>query len=111
MNYLIIDALDRYHNFYGDSLTVEYPARSGNFQTLKASANDIRTRLISIFKTDKNGARPWQGGDARANMSHHDQGLQQFYEFFNPETGKGHGASHQTGWTALVATLIKDRYS
>lgn len=109
INFLIIEALDRYHNFYGDALQVEYPTGSGNLQSLKACANDLRERLVRIFKADQSGARPWQGDDPRAASVNAPQNLQQFYEFFNPETGKGHGASHQTGWTALVATLIKDK--
>lgn len=109
-NYLIIQALDRYHDFYGDSLQVEYPTGSGNRQTLQACADDIRQRLYSIFKTNPQGQKPWQGENPKAaELSGADQ-LQQFYEFFNPENGKGHGASHQTGWTALVATLIREKY-
>ncbi|MEM9159080.1 MAG: glucosidase, partial [Verrucomicrobiota bacterium] len=110
INYLIIEALDRYYNFYGESLKIEYPTGSGNELTLKECANDIRKRLVRLFKSDENGLYPWQDGDTRYNEIASDQPRHQFFEYFNPETGKGHGANHQTGWTALVATLIQQSY-
>jgi len=108
INYLIIEALERYHKFYGDSLTVEYPTGSGRMRDLAFCADDIRKRLIKLFKSDRDGTRPWHGAYSQFGNNDAFADHQLFYEFFNGDTGAGHGASHQTGWTALVATLIKE---
>ena len=108
INYLIIEALERYHHFYGNELQIEYPTGSGQTRDLKYCANDIRQRLIGLFKSDQTGCRPWHGPYHKFSDSSAFQPYQLFYEFFNGDTGTGHGASHQTGWTALVATLIRE---
>ena len=106
MNYLIIEALERFHDFYGDDLQIEYPTGSGNLQSIGDCANDLRKRLARLFIADSEGHRPWQGDQSIYASDPNFQPHQLFYEFFNGDTGAGHGASHQTGWTALVATLL-----
>jgi len=108
VNYLLIEALERYHHFYGDEVKVECPTGSGRFMTLRDVANELTRRVASIFLPDKNGRRPCHGEDTRWT-SHPDwRSLLLFHEYFHAETGKGLGASHQTGWTALVIRHIQD---
>jgi hypothetical protein len=107
LNYLLIEALERYHLFYGDDLKVECPTHSGTYMTLGDVAREIERRLSSIFLPDPSGARPVHGGDARYASDPHWKDLVLFYEYFHGETGRGVGASHQTGWTALVARCIE----
>jgi hypothetical protein len=106
MNYIIIEALRRYGLYYGDDLRVQYPAGSGQRRTLGEIADDLSLRLISLFRDDANGRRPHFGGVElfQRNPEWHD--LLVFYEYFHGDTGTGLGASHQTGWTALVSELI-----
>jgi len=107
MNYLIIEALERYHYFYKDDLKVEFPSRSGNFVNLKEAASLLAQRIISLFEFNNEGKRPCMGDyDKYKKGQVWDKHLL-FYEYFHGETGEGLGASHQTGWTALVAKLIK----
>jgi hypothetical protein len=106
INFLLVEALERYAHFYGDSLTVECPRGSGQHMTLDAVAREISTRLARLFLPDASGARPCHGGDARYRDDPHWRELVSFHEYFHAETGRGVGASHQTGWTALVATLL-----
>ncbi|HEY1121111.1 MAG TPA: glucosidase [Haloferula sp.] len=108
-NFLIIEALERYHHFYGDSFKIEYPTRSGVEKTLREVAIDLCDRLISLFCPDQNGSRPCFGGANRYRDVSHWQDLLLFHEYFHAETGEGLGASHQTGWTSLVVKLVKDR--
>jgi hypothetical protein len=109
VNFLLIEALRRFGRFYGDDLLVEYPARSGEKRTLAAIADDLSRRLIALFLDDESGHRP-VFGDAtlfQKDPAWHDH--IPFYEYFHGDTGAGLGASHQTGWTALVANLIMRR--
>ena len=103
LNYLLIEALGRYHRFYGDSLKVECPTGSGRWMTLDEVARELATRLVRLFRPDSNGRRPYQGNAAGVGK---DEPLL-FYEYFDAETGRGLGASHQTGWTALVACCLE----
>jgi len=106
LNYLIIEALERYHLFYGKSLRVECPARSGQYMDLQEVADEIRKRLAKLFLADSEGDRP---SYARTEMLLNDpnwRDLILFYEYFDAETGKGLGASHQTGWTALISPIL-----
>jgi hypothetical protein len=104
VNYILIDALRRYAEFHGDTLQVEYPAGSGRRASLAFVADDLSRRLISLF-TVADGRRPLFGrSDLHADPRWRDQVL--FYEYFHGDTGAGLGASHQTGWTALVIDLI-----
>ena len=106
LNYLLIEALERYHFFYGDTVKVECPTGSGNMMTLGAVAREIAKRLAGIFMPDKSGARPCHGGDARYANDPHWKDLVLFNEYFHGDTGRGLGASHQTGWTALVTRCM-----
>lgn len=109
-NFLIIEALERYHYFYGDSFTVEYPTGSGNMKTLIEVAIDLCDRLISLFVPDKKGYRPCFGDAPRYSDVEHWRELLLFHEYFHAETGEGLGASHQTGWTSLVVRLVRERH-
>jgi len=108
INFLIIEALERYHHFYGETFTVEFPTGSGVRMTLDGVAQELAARLAKLFLPDENGARPCHGGDVRYADDPHWKELVLFYEYFHAETGAGVGASHQTGWTALAALLIDD---
>ena len=108
LNYLLIEALERYHHFYGEDFTMEYPTGSGNHLTLQAIADDLAKRLNRLFLADeKTGHRPTHGGDERYASDPHWKDLVLFYEYFHGDTGQGLGASHQTGWTALTARLLE----
>jgi hypothetical protein len=106
VNFILIEALERYHHFYGDNFRVECPTGSGNLMTLAEVARELARRLGSIFITDERGRAPWQGDDARFANDPHWHALTLFHEYFHGDTGRGVGASHQTGWTALVAHLF-----
>jgi len=109
LNFLIVEALERYHYYYGDGLRVECPTGSGRLMTLKEVADEISRRLARIFLADGRGARPVHDGDRRYAEDPHFKELVLFYEYFHGENGRGAGASHQTGWTALVAKLLEKR--
>jgi hypothetical protein len=111
MNYLIINALARLDRYFGDGLTVELPTGSGTRLRLLDAARALADRLVAIFAEDASGRRPVFGDAERfqRDPDWHDQLL--FYEYFHGDTGAGLGASHQTGWTALVADLITSRRS
>lgn len=107
MNYLIIESLQRFHHYFGDSLKVEFPTGSGRMITLGAVASELSKRLIHLFAKDKTGRRPVFGGAKRFQTDPNFQDHLLFYEYFHGDNGAGIGASHQTGWTALVAKLIQ----
>ena len=107
LNYLILEALERYHHFYGDELRVEYPTGSGRELPLDEIARDIEQRLARIFLLDESGERPCHGGDPRFRDPHWRDTLL-FHEYFHGDDGRGLGASHQTGWTALVVRWLRD---
>lgn len=107
LNFLIIEALERYNHFYGDSFTVECPAGSGRRVRLSEAAGEIRRRLIRLFTPNEQGRRPCLTDDRAFEHNPQWKHLVLFHEHFHPETGRGLGASHQTGWTALVALLIE----
>jgi hypothetical protein len=108
INFLIVEALERYHLFYGESFKVECPTGSGNMATLKQVAEELSRRLSSIFLPDKDGARPCHGEIAKYATDPHWRDLVLFHEYFHGETGRGCGASHQTGWTALAVKLLEN---
>ncbi len=108
INYLLIEALERYHHFYGDSLQVECPTGSGRMMNLQQVARELSTRLARIFLPDEQGRRPCHGDDERFATDPHWRDLLLFHEYFHGETGRGLGASHQTGWTALAARCLED---
>ena len=100
INFLIIEALQRYHHYYGDELKVEFPTGSGNSLNLWDVASEISKRLIKMFIPGEDGKRPIFGG-----VDFHDHIL--FNEYYHGDNGRGVGASHQTGWTGLIAKLIE----
>jgi hypothetical protein len=105
VNYLMIEALQKYHHYYGDSFRIECPTGSGKYMNLWEVASELSRRLVTLFLRDENGRRP---ADDRSRM-HTDpafKDLVTFYEYFHGDDGTGLGAMHQTGWTALVAKLI-----
>jgi hypothetical protein len=108
INYLIVEALERYHKFYGDTLRVECPTGSGRTKNLQEVSREIASRLARPFLPDASGQRPVHDGDPRYASDPHWRDLVLFYEYFHADTGRGVGASHQTGWTALVVRALED---
>jgi hypothetical protein len=106
VNYLLIESLRRFHDYYGDDFKIEYPTHSGNLFTLKEIAMKLSDRLIALFTRDANGRRPVYGDQAIFQNDPFFKDHIQFFEYFHGDTGKGLGASHQTGWTGLVARLL-----
>jgi hypothetical protein len=109
LNHLILEALERYHAYVGDTFTVECPTGSGTMMTLREVAAELRRRLTSIFLEGPDGRRPVFGSIDRYASDPDWRGLIEFHEYFHGDTGFGIGASHQTGWTGLVAHLIATR--
>ncbi len=107
-NYLIIEALERYHHFYGDELRVELPTGSGNRMHLGEVAEELTRRVASLFLLGAHGRRACHGDEPRWSDDPNWRELLLFHEYFHGETGRGLGASHQTGWTALAVRLIAD---
>ena len=112
LNYLVISALERYHRFFGDDYTVEYPTGSGAGSCRwTRSSRDLRDRLVSIFlRSDADGRRPCFGGVERLQRDPAWKDNLVFSEYFHGDNGAGLGAAHQTGWTGLVADLIRRRH-
>jgi len=108
INFLVIQSIRRYGEFYGDNLQVEYPTRSGNKISLCEVADKLTERVIGLFQKDKNGNRRLYGDQNPFYQQKENQDLVLFYEYFHGDNGRGLGASHQTGWTALVAELISE---
>ncbi len=106
VNYLLVHALRRFHQYYGDSFKVECPARSGRMANLDEVADEIARRLVSTFERDAEGRRPVFGSNDKFQSDPHWRDYLPFYEYFHGDTGAGMGASHQTGWTALAASMI-----
>lgn len=106
VNYLIIDALNRFYEYYGDGFLIECPTNSGNMMNLKEVGDEICRRLSRLFLKDKQGRRPIYGTDNQLQYGPDFDELILFYEYFDGDTGKGLGASHQTGWTGLIANCL-----
>jgi hypothetical protein len=106
-NFLIIEALQRFHYHFGDDLQVECPTGSGQYKTLWQVAAHLSQSISRIFLRDSNGRRPVYGGTERFQSDPRWRDLILFHEYFHGDNGAGLGASHQTGWTALVAKLIE----
>jgi hypothetical protein len=107
VNYLLIESLQKFHHYYGEDFKVEFPTRSGNESDLWQVAGELSRRLIHIFLRGKDGRRPVAGGEEIFNDDPQWKDLISFYEYFHGDNGAGMGASHQTGWTGLVAKLIE----
>jgi hypothetical protein len=107
VNYLLIESLQKFHYYLGNDFKVECPTGSGNWMTLWEVASNLSQRLIRIFLNDESGHRPVYGGTTQFQTDPHWHDLILFYEYFHGDNGAGIGASHQTGWTGLVAKLIQ----
>lgn len=105
LNYLLIEALERYYHFFGDTFKVECPTGTGRWMNLHEVAGELSRRLINIFLPDENGRRPYQGASGEPGNSGNEDCLL-FHEYYHGETGRGLGASHQTGWTGLIANCL-----
>jgi len=106
VNYLLVEALERYHRFYGETLRVECPTGSGQWMDLASVAKELYGRLARIFLPGPGGARPCHGGVPQFDSDPNWRDLLLFHEYFHGDTGRGIGASHQTGWTALVIRCL-----
>jgi hypothetical protein len=108
VNFLVVEALERYHHFYGQSFKVECPTGSGNYMNLKEVALDLSKRLVSIFSADpKTGIRASNASERKFAADPAWRDLALFYEYFHGDDGHGLGASHQTGWTSLVTLCFE----
>jgi hypothetical protein len=108
INYLIIQSIKKYGEFYDGSLTVEYPTGSGKFMELNEVATELIRRVTTLFVKDDVGHRRLNGAQNWFYSKPENQDLVLFYEYFHGDTGRGLGASHQSGWTALIAELINE---
>jgi hypothetical protein len=108
LNYLIIEALERYHYFYQDDFTIEFPTGSGRLMNLQQIADELSRRLCNIFQPGPDGKRPCCSVASPRPDASSWTDLVLFYEYFHGETGQGLGASHQTGWTSLVIRLLEN---
>ncbi|HEX2035677.1 MAG TPA: glucosidase [Chloroflexota bacterium] len=109
INYMLIEALQKFHHYYGDDFIVECPTGSGQYLTLDGIADFLSQRLIHLFLPDEDGRRPFAGEHDLLQGDPRWRHLVLFHEYFHGETGAGLGASHQTGWTGLVAKLIQQQ--
>jgi hypothetical protein len=109
MNYLLMESLERYHHFYGEDFKIECPTGSGVFLTLRQVAREINRRLCGIFLPDAEGRAAWQGETKIFSEDPGWRGMTWFHEYFHGDTGRGCGAAHQTGWTALIARCLRDQ--
>ena len=110
VNFLIIESLQKFHHYYGDDFKVECPSHSGTLLTLNEVANELAARLTRIFLADEHGLRPVLGQQPQLQENPHFRDYVLFHEYFHGDSGRGAGASHQTGWTGLVAKLLMPRY-
>ena len=107
VNYLLIESLQKFHKYYGSDFKVECPTGSGKYLTIGEVANELARRLSRIFLKDESGRRPVFNHYEKMQADPHFRDCILFYEYFHGDNGRGVGASHQTGWTGLVANLLK----
>jgi hypothetical protein len=107
MNYLLVESLQKFHHYYGEDFKVECPTHSSNEADLWEVASEISRRLVHIFLRGKDGLRPVAGSLDLFQKDPHWKDLILFHEYFHGDNGAGIGASHQTGWTGLVAKLLE----
>ena len=106
-NYLLIESLQKFHHYYGDDFKIECPTGSGRFLTIKEVARELSRRLMRLFLTSTDGQRPVLKYHPKLATDPHFRDYVLFHEYFHGDTGRGAGASHQTGWTGLVAKLTR----
>jgi hypothetical protein len=109
VNFLIIESLQKFHHYYGDEFKVECPTGSGRFLSLLEVSDELSARLGRLFLKDEAGDRPFHGPGADWQRDEHFRDVLPFYEYFDGDNGRGLGAAHQTGWTALIAKLLHPR--
>jgi hypothetical protein len=109
VNFLLVESLQRFHHYLGPEFTVECPTGSGQWMNLSEVADELSRRLTSVFLRGNDGRRPVHGADERFQTDPHWRDLILFHEYFHGDTGRGVGASHQTGWTGLVAKLLQQQ--
>ena len=109
VNYLIIESLQKFHHYYGNDFKIECPTGSGNYLTIDGVAKELSQRLTRIFLRNAQSRRPAFGEREKLQTDPHFRDYILFHEYFHGDNGQGLGASHQTGWTALVAKLLKPR--
>jgi hypothetical protein len=106
VNYLLIESLQKFHSYYGDDFQIECPTGSGRYMSIREAAEELARRLTRIFLKDSDGRRAVFNHSEKMQSDPHFQNLILFHEYFHGDTGRGVGASHQTGWTALIANLL-----
>lgn len=106
VNFMIIESLKRFHDYYGDDFKVEYPTNSGQYLSLRQIADELTVRLKKLFLRDASGRRAIYGGNDKLQFDAEFNNYVVFYEYFHGDCGRGIGASHQTGWTGLIARLL-----
>src|SRR5271157_4191387 len=109
VNYLLIESLQKFHHYYGDDFKIECPTGSGKFVSINEVADELGRRLTRLFTRNEKGRRPVFGQNDRFQSDPHFREYINFYEYFHGESGRGAGASHQTGWTGLIAKIIQPR--
>jgi hypothetical protein len=109
VNYLLIESLQKFHHYYGSDFKVECPTGSGNFVTIEEVAEELSRRLSRIFLRDEHGRRALFREHPKLQHDPHFRDYVLFYEYFHGDNGRGVGASHQTGWTGLIAKLLQPR--
>jgi hypothetical protein len=109
VNYLLIESLQKFHHYYGDDFKIECPTGSGKLLTINEVANELARRLTRIFLRDEHGVRPVLAYHAKLHKDPHFRDYVLFHEYFHGDNGRGLGASHQTGWTGLIAKLLQPR--
>jgi len=109
LNYLIIESLQRFHYYYGDEFKIECPTGSGQYLSLDEVANEISRRLSNLFLKDANNKRAIFGENEKMQNDPNFSDYILFFEYFHGDSGRGVGASHQTGWTGLVAKLLQPK--
>ena len=109
VNFLLIESLQKFHHYFGDTFQIECPTGSGKMMNLWQVAQELSLRLSRIFLRDSTGKRAVYGINGKFQADPHWKDYLLFYEYFHGDNGAGLGASHQTGWTALVANLLQER--
>jgi glycosyl hydrolase family 63 len=109
VNYLLIESMQKYHHYYGDEFKIECPTGSGQLVSIDAAAREIVRRPTRLFLKDKEGLRPVLSQYPALQKDPHYRDYVLFHDYFHEDAGRGAGASHQTGWTGLMAKLLQPR--